>query len=207
MKKTTVFNKVIGTLLILFTFVSSLGGCSLPDDNGNNESPQTGVEGGFDNFDGCESSPHVVAFRASTNEFNIDSVKLTVYFGFYGSDSKSVEAYRKHVDYPGGFDFYVVNGDRKVLIRHENENFISEKYLINMLYYEENGEYKQDFKFNHSEEIVIPKDIFVSEKGMISLSLYGDNTAGTEHDGVIAGTFLYYKIVDDKVVIANLPFT
>ena len=61
-------------------------------------------------------------------------------------------------------------------------------------------------KFNHSETITIPQEIFTEESGIIYFSVFGTNQREPEpQNKVITGIGFYYKVVGEKVQLSKQP--
>lgn len=217
------------------------GNTETPDDGGNTETPddsgntddktdtedgtapdeeKKGTEGGYGfgyySGDGCESPPGYAAFSSDKDSFDINDVTLTFYYG--DSYSSGVEADLSFRSYPI-FDVYFTHFNQgkydKYLVKHVEENFVSEKYrcflthdYIYAIYY---GGYVLDIvdvQYNHSEEFTIPKEVFIKESGVIFFRVKGDNVRDNdprmEH---MAGIDIYYKIVDGRVILSDREIT
>ena len=93
----------------------------------------------------------------------------------------------------------------KHFIRHEDENFVSEKFDYQIIRNEDRT--TEEIIFNHSEEITIPKELFTKESGSVIFALYGINVNSREPKvEFVAGISVYYKLESDKVIVSGNPF-
>lgn len=208
MKKNISFTKSLGVLLVLLIIVCSTCGCSWierftkPSPQNSNQNVNTQpIEWGF-NSSGDEMYPNIMAISASTNQFDIDSVKLTVYYGIWNNN---IEDQLTRESYPDGFDFYIINDEKlEILVRHEEKNFVSEDFLIDATFNRETLKY--DFEFKHCEEVTIPKELFSKDTGAIYLNLRGENIKSTYDSDFVAGKVFFYKVENGKVYLSNMPY-
>ncbi|MDE5868083.1 MAG: hypothetical protein K2H02_03970 [Anaeroplasmataceae bacterium] len=164
-----------------------------------------GLEYGFE-VGGCDPMPTThCAYKSETNEFDIDNVTITFYYG--GDFDEDLNSYLKHTNIPE-FDVYFAeyrydeNGKQHYeplyLIDHRKENFVSEKYRCRL-----NNPYDNPtfLIFNYSEEITIPKELFTKNRGTLWFSVEGVNKCNGKQK-LLAHRGLNYDIVDGKVIIS-----
>ena len=127
-------------------------------------------------------------YYSEKNQFPIDDVTLTFYFGI---SLPEVERNLDYYDVPKltlYFGKYVYFGkeigenDYFVKVREYNVNFLSGEYYYETLHYENDKYYR---KYHHSEELTIPPEMFTKEasqmdsekEGGFFLTVYGENKA------------------------------
>ena len=212
--------KFVCIILIILTLFASATGCDFvtsiinkdnksdanaatdeANKNSTDTNQKTGLESGFIVSSGDESPSITCALKSDKTEFDIDDVTLDFYYGilFTGSEEYARE-YGGHNIPSFDICFENIKGDRLILIRHVEENLVSEKYRT-VWVYDEN--YSATFTiYNHSETLTIPKELFTPEEDVILFSIYGTDV--NSYDPVykgIAYKYIYYKIDGDKVII------
>lgn len=162
--------KVFAVILVAIAVMLSLCSCTPTKSP---EKPKTGyeeraLEEGFyvstrpTNLEPC-------AFTTETNKFDIDNVEMTFYYG-----SSYIQQNDIFID---GFDLYFTDYHdyKRIFVRHSDDQFYSEKYRVSS---EGEGDSAKR-KFNYSEKIKIPAELFSENGGYLDFSLYGDvNIAG-----------------------------
>ena len=205
MKVTTNRQKkgVFRLFLLLMMTALLLTGCEQnpsppPEENGG--TPSVGVEDGFYSH-GDDALPYYCAYRSDKTVFDIDAVTLDFYYG--GRYYSNLEHYLETVASIPSFDIYL--SDRKhvkILVKHVEENFVSEKYRCELIS-DENWNFIEK-KFNYSESITIPKEIFTEESGVIYFTIFGANVRETEPQmKSLTWIDIQYKVMDDKVVLTS----
>ena len=140
-----------------------------------------------------------LAYKSDTNQFDINNVTLTFYYG--GAYEDDIEYMRETTfNYPN-FELYFYNDEQThILARRVEENLVSEKY----------GWTCRDSRrvFNHSEELTIPKELFTKETGVISLGLFGADTRMNEEEPRELNSIdIYYKKDGDKITLSSEEFS
>ena len=174
--------------------------------------PSSGLEWGFVTklTGSCVTKPAYFACRSDKNTFDVDDVRFTIYYGevFYGS----IESERKGRDIP---KFYIIclDADKggEYLIREVNENFVSEEYRVTTSFRGSFENFEEDLYeevvYNHSEEIVIPKEVFNENKGRILLMLSKTSISrGDSKYNLITGILFEYDMVDPSSVLLTPIF-
>lgn len=202
-------NKIYKVLLILLIVSMSFTGCMLTNTS-------EGLEHGFKFFgiggESCESNPFCCGYKTDRTEFDIDDVKIDLYYGCYYGDF--VESILENAMNIPSFDIYAATWDEenreydnKYLIRHVEENFVSEKYNCEIVCRKFLIWQTTEIIYNHYETIKIPKEAFVNGNGEISILIYGtDIHGGYPTEKLITGTTLYYSLVDGKATLSNQEF-
>lgn len=174
MKNTEVFATIRRLLLILTALCLCLSGC------GQNVEPEKdqGLESGFYFPYGLsEIGVWHAACRSEKSVFDINDVTLTFYYGDDFGYEEDLETYREHSFTYEYYELYFANdNNKKILIRHVDEDFVSEKHRCKYRW-NESGEVTEII-FNHSEELTIPKELFTKEKGIVYFYVTGWGTAG-----------------------------
>ena len=132
-------------------------------------------------------------------------VVLTFYFG--GDYYENLDEYRLNGDhdFPDGFDLRFENDiGNEIVIKHIDDNFISDKYRCTLVYDEKWC--VKDIEYNHCEEIKIPSELFLNDHGSIYFGLWGKNIRQDQKTEMpFVGAWIYYKVVDEKVILSNKP--
>lgn len=217
--------RIYRVLLILMIFSLLVTGCGQnadtdPDNDGKDpnasigESPNNGngetdtnvgavLESGFKpSGSGAPSpAPNFCAYKSDTNEFDIDNVTLDFFFGGYYQFGFECEL-TNGSSYPA-FDLYFTAEDgNKFFIKHIEENFVSEKYSCEVTH-DENW-HITEIKYNHSEKLTIPSEIFTKEKGLIWFSIYSaDANTVAQRVECIASVTIFYQVADGKVILSS----
>lgn len=142
--------------------------------------------------------PLLFAYRSDTNKFDIDNVSLSVSFGgfFCYEFSDSINAY---MDVPE-FDLFFTNENSECiyLVRHSTENLASKEYNVITGY---KGTRR---KFNHSEMVTIPKELFSKQRGLLCLCIAGIDFMETEPEyAILACVYINYTIEKEKVILSH----
>ena len=141
-----------------------------------------------------------LAYKSDTDQFDINNVTLTFYYGVACEDD--IEYVRKtRFNYPN-FELYFYNDEQThILARRVEENLVSEKYRCWI------GRGSR-MVFNHSEELTIPKELFTKETGVICLGLYGADARTNEEEPKLLNLIeIYYKKDGDKITLSSEEFS
>ena len=163
-----------------------------------------GLEDGFKPSNSAAEAPTLYcAYKSDKTEFPIDDVTLDFYYGGYYYQGIEYELENTH-DIPSFELYFQDDCGGKFFIKRVEENFVSEKYSCDIVY-DENW-YVTEVKFNHSETITIPQEIFTEESGIIYFSVFGTNQREPDpQNKVITGIGFYYKVVGEKVQLSKQP--
>ena len=205
--------RIFRVLLILMIFSLLVTGCGQnADTNPDNDSGETDtsvgavLESGFKKSDAeCETPLFHCAYRSDKTEFDIDDVTLDFYYGGWFSNLGIDYDLRQH-NFPT-FEIYFTNdANDKCFVKRVEENLVSEKYRCKFIY-DDDWNFIE-LKFNHSESITIPREIFTENEGVIYFAIYSKNANHTVPEVEwIAGKAIFYKIIGEKVILSNLPFS
>ena len=176
-----------------------------PDNTGGDTNTNAGavLENGFkpSNFD--ESPIFHCAYKSDKTHFDIDDVTLDFFYGGYYYQGVEHQLENMH-DFPYFELYFEIDGGEELLIKRVEENFISEEYSCDFVY-DENW-YITEIKYNHSETITIPKEIFTEDNGLIYFAIYGENVKEPEQQTkFITGIGMYYKVIGEQVVLSRQP--
>ena len=194
--------RLLGIFAMLLTFMIFLGSCTLPwvDDD-------PGIEY-FMSYDShvsiCLENFAVIGYESERSRFDIDEdVVLTFHFGFWLQGG--IEKRREQMDIPW-FEIYFVEipqyyGDDNTIecfIERREEQFVSEKYGYTKQLSEDGTTVYRIY--NHSEDIVIPKEMFHRDSGAMWIVLRGPNlkSENTEPRSFLSAPISYKKT--DKMI-------
>ena len=210
-----------GLLCFMLALLLLLSGCEQKSDQDNDQAPPNagdeassdgvGLEYGFDSGAGCESPPFYSAYRSDVNEFDINAVTLEFcYGGYYPLGSEYALNYYG-ASYPNFELRFTDTTGKSYFIKSVDENFISEKYRCYIEHIESDDTERpiEKIKYNHSETITIPSEIFSSEYGEFWFEVWGVNTKLPDSQMKClpgAGAPFFYKIIDGKVILSSKPF-
>ena len=178
-------------------------------DNGNGETDTNVVavlESGFKpSDDACEIPLFYCAYRSDKTEFDIDDVTLDFYYGGWFTNL-GIEYDLQLYNFPM-FDIYFTNDAHdRCFVKRVEENLVSEKYRCKFI--DDDDWNATEIIFNHSESITIPREIFTENEGVIYFAIYSKNANHTVPEVEwIAGKAIFYKIIGEKVILSNLPFS
>ena len=180
--------KVIVVLIIIAMFSCIFIGCD--KEKAIEEEEDKGISSGFTYSGGDEPSPgSYLDYKSDVSVFDIDNVRLEVSFGWIADLDYDTEY--------SNWDAELVIGQAKKngkeFILYEIPNYNSRDYTC---WYEGNGK----IGYSHSEEIVIPKEIFEKE-GEIVIKIVKATTHGPAIGGGGYNSFKYTKIGDNKIKI------
>lgn len=158
------------------------------------------VQAGFDE----ETSYNFCAYRSHTDKFDIHSVTLNFYYGGYYPNGIEY-ALEKEQSYPS-FDLYFVNDEgNRYFVKHVEENFVSEKYNCEIVY--DDNRYIYKIKYEHSETLTIPAELFTKQSGMIWFEVDGENILALDSENgknsSIAKICIFYEVIDGKIVLSS----
>ena len=167
-----------------------------------NINAKTGLENGFKPSNSAAEAPaNYCAYKSDINEFNIDDVTLEFFFG--GHYASGVEHELSHSrNYPT-FDLYFVDEEgNRYFVKRIEENFVSDKYSCEVVY-DENW-YITEIRYNHSEQITIPSEVFTKENGQIWFEIHSANANDIEPEvKCITGISIFYQVSNGRVVLSN----
>ena len=176
-------------------------------DNGNGKTDTSvgaALEYGFVPSDSCEEQPIFrCAYRSNKTEFDIDNVTVDFYYGGYYP--LGAEYYLQIENFPT-FEIYFTTDNLNTIcfVKRVEENLVSEKYRYN--YICDDNWNATEIRFNHSESITIPREIFTKNEGVIYFTIYSQNVNYTNSSvKAIAGTPIHYRIIGEKVVLSHQP--
>ncbi len=154
------------------------------------------------NIQNGEASPWLkMSVKSDDYTFDIDDVTLTL---FYGSTVLDPEFERENgLDVPY-FDIYFKNNEgNEILYKHVEENLISFKYnsktIIEML--DRNNGKIVGIKYDYSEQITIPKEIFTKNEGTVSVTINGYIVKSDVY-AMLNELVFDYVVVDNQVTLA-----
>ena len=142
------------------------------DDITNATNESEGLEGGsWVQYAGAPLPPGPLgAYKSEKREFDIENVTLEFFYGVINCDIDVIGPFIGH--YPS-FDVGFENDDGdRVIIKHVEEELVSEKYGTELIY-DHNLKVRKRV-YNYSEFITIPKELFTSKTGKINFILRGD---------------------------------
>jgi hypothetical protein len=166
-------------------------------------SETVGIEAGFQYSSNEPLPSEFCAYKSDTNEFDIDNVSLTFFYGgVFSSDiNQELEDGRNIPE----FDIYFgdANNEPIYTIAHINENFISEKYRCDIIDIITDESQSVKISFNYSEDIKIPKSLFSEEQGVISFCISGVNVNEVSPENrIITALYINYEVTDEKVILS-----
>ena len=198
MKNKQFIFKIISLILILsilFIFTA----CDKSNEN-------TGLENGFEIGAGCASPPNLCAYKSDKVIFDIDDVTFDFYYGVSYINNYYKGCMLLDVQSFPVFDvlFQDENG-KEYIVKHVEENFVSEKYRVEKIFDENYN--VTEIIFNHSETLTVPKEVFIYNKGYFYFQVRGDNMSksGTKNQ-TITGACIYYKVEGEQVILSSKKF-
>lgn len=201
-------NKIYKVVLILLIASISFTGCIFTNTSTELES---GFEFSGNGYANDEMNPFFCGYKTDKTEFDIDDVRIDLYYGVDCCNDSGYLFMRKRIP---DFDIYVSYYDEenneeyvnKHLIRHVEEEYVSRKYdcdvVVNKKFL---FMYTTKIIYNHHETIQIPKEVFLTEIGRISILIYHTDIIKKEQMDITETAF-YYKIIGEKVMVATKPF-
>lgn len=195
-------------ILLLFSMVS-LTACNPPE-----EDEDMGLKAGFNGGD--EAAPYACAYVSDKKEFDIDDVTLSFSFRYIGCPS-----YRFN-GFPGDLYFQVhfietslypgewVNTTPEaeyptwVFVRDLDNWHLIKEILLDEFNF---GDYAN--LATNSEELTIPKGLFVKQQGCIVFSVqeyYVWDDGSDPRYSNSGGINIYYKVVGEKVILSTTDF-
>ena len=150
-----------------------------------------------------EIYPLFCAYRSDKRVFDVDEVIVEFYYGgFY----QNIESDSKAYDITS---FKIVITDRDRLQNHEyvyerfvDENFVSEKYQCKLV--TNSFSRVTEYKFNYSESIRLPRELFDKESGIIDFVIFDTNLSSPNpEEQLIVRTAFHYTVINGKVCLSN----
>ena len=199
MMKTHSIYKLLLVLIIISIFCTS---CT-----------SIGLEGDFKTFSfgwsNTEYNPFHCTYKAEKTEFSLDDVSIILYYGGEFYDFEFNDEYGLVIP---SFDIYAAGDwdsknqkfDNEHLIKHVEEPFISEKYDCEIIRKQFLFWHTTEIIYNHCETITIPRELFIENSGGVNINIRGIDPRGNIIR--IVGTFFYYKVVGEKVLISGKSF-
>lgn len=140
-------------------------------------------------------------------EFEVNNAKLT--FAYGGNYDRGIEYELENLHDIPSFDLIFENDDgKKVLYKQVNENLVSEKYNTRWILREDLR--LDHIAYNHSEDIIIPSELFEKDSGKIKFFLCGKDLKSannpqqaSQYSKILYITFRY-KLESGKVVFSNI---
>ena len=203
LNKTKILARVM-LLVLLLSSVLNLAGCSNDWLEINNNE---GIEWGLKSSGLRREEVNLVsvAYNSDKKEFDVNDVTLTFFYGV-GIDL-SVEHMREGcMNYPV-FELYFCNDENThILVKHVEENLVSEKYRV--VYSRERWWSRSVKVFNHSEELTIPQGLFSKDFGSICFYISAINIVEEyeKEPRPIAAAAVYYKKIDNKIILSTKEF-
>ncbi|MBQ2717446.1 MAG: hypothetical protein IJF75_02470 [Clostridia bacterium] len=154
------------------------------------------------NIQNGEASPWLyMSVKSDDYTFNLNDVTLTL---FYGTPILDPEFEKENgLDVPN-FDIYFKNNEgNEILYKHVEENLISFKYNSEIIIekIDRNNLKIVGVKYDHSEEIRIPKEIFTKNEGTVSVAINGYLVKSNVY--VMLNELVFdYIVVDNQVTLA-----
>lgn len=193
-------------LVMLILFVTGCGQNIDTNPDSDSKEPDTNVgtvlENGFKPSNGVTEAPaDYCAYKSDINEFNIDDVTLEFFFGgHYPSGVEHELSYGRN--YPT-FELYFVDEEgNRYFVKRIEENFVSDKYSCEVVY-DENW-YITEIRYNHSEQITIPPEVFTKENGQIWFEIHSANANDIEPEVKrITGISIFYQVSNGRVILSN----
>ena len=184
-------------LFILIVSIFAMMGCS------NQTDITKGLRKGFSGSDfSDESNACLIAYESDNNEFDITDVTLTFYYGFVLASGIELELSGQ--SYPV-YELYFENEEGvSVLVKHVEENLISEKYECKVIF--DDNYHIIEILYNHSETLTIPQELFTKETGIIHFCIYSENIR--EFDSkfrLINSIEIYYKKEKNNIILSSKP--
>ncbi len=218
MKKedTRVLRRISAMLLIILTFTVCATGCDLSnifnfgEKNDNEQDDDSNISGPIYEIGYC-------TYKSDKTVFDIDDVTLDFYYSNkvmnQVGDLKFLPGFVENAMSIPYFElFFVDEEENKYLIKRVEENFISEKYISKVTFEDdlvENVFRPTDIKYNHSEAITIPKELFKKDKGVIKFEIRGlnihfsDEIKSLRNIDYITSLDIAYKVEGDKVILIS----
>lgn len=163
-----------------------------------------GLRKGFSGSDfSDESNACLIAYESDNNEFDITDVTLTFHFGF--ALPSGIELALTGQSYPV-YELYFENEEgMSVLVKHVEENLISEKYECKEIF--DDNYHIIEILYNHSETLTIPQELFTKESGIIQFCIYSANVRENEDFRIISCRDIYYQKEGNKIILSSEDFS
>ena len=210
------YKKIISSFIISIMLFVNLVSCNDTDssaDSGSKQDVSTQAVTVFSSNSGHTSgeigSLSLCDYTASKTTFNIDDVSLTFHFGFLWYPNISTHyfygEYFPYVDlsfayYPNDFDNSPDYDNKTQIFLKRVENIMAEEYRCLEEYNEEKDLYF--WKYNHSEELAVPNELFAEDEGWIFLEVYylGTNEQNGEPLVLSSHCGFYYSKQSDYTI-------
>lgn len=138
------------------------------------------------------SSIFTCGYRSEKDTFDINNVTLTLLFG--GNYDKDISKELKNHSYPNFFISLTNEKGHSIVLKTVYEELISEKYRTTWDYFFEDDCGIVDY--GYFESITIPKQLFVSERGSVLISI------GHEYMYIME-TVVYYELTGDTITLSS----
>ena len=138
------------------------------------------------------SSIFTCGYRSEKETFNVNNVTLMLLFG--GNYDKDISKELKNHSYSNFFISLTNEKGHSITLKTVYEELVSEKYRTTWSY-----SFEEDYgivDYGYSESIIIPKQLFVSEKGSILISIGHEYMYITE-------TVVYYAMSGDTITLSS----
>lgn len=195
------FCKAMVVIVIAFVITTSFLACKPAQTD---ENAASKLEYGFE-FSNIPEPMDFCAFKSDSNQFDINNVSLDFYFG-----SSYIGEYNKDkydwISIPE-FDIYFTDilDNMLHLVRHVDENYITDKYKVNIDVTPKTHKYIVNY--NHKENITIPSKLFTEKEGRLGFRLGGINVlSNNPHYYIFNGTWIYYKVNGTTVTLSGQEF-
>ncbi len=162
-----------------------------------------GLESGFKPTTSGEPLPPLrfTAYKSDKTTFDINNVTLEFFWAIYYQMGVEFEIERGK-SYPY-YDLYFLDEDFEVIqhIKHVEENLVSEKYNCEVIWEKGSMGDIAEVKFNYSENISIPAEVFSKERGMIyfSVQFWNEIFQRTE---TLSSIEIFYNVIGDTVILS-----
>ena len=221
-------NMLFSAMLLLLAACMLFTGCgqkTTPPDNGDGTQNEDGAGNGGNNDDGNQNTEdaenggeanesqglesglgsngsrpivdNYCGYRSDKTEFDIDDVTLEFFFGYpsYASQGDKREIYEDYF-----YICFINEADgSEIIVKKVEETLFSEKYEVIM---DDDEPYKIE-RYNHSEMLTIPKELFINDKGRIKFRIKLDGRKNYPYaTQLFCYRYVYYKVEGDKVVLS-----
>jgi len=216
--------KSISLLLVIVFVLLCFASCGTNDSsvdgdtilNDNDSGPDTKHDGFTTmsgSLGGLYPNPARSDLTAEKSVFNIDNVDITYHYGFAWypdiNDHLEYGEFYPYVDI--SFSYYrleeelsIEPGSKIDIPLKRVETMMTEEYRNSSIYDEEQELYFP--KYNHSEKIAVPKELFAEDEGWISFNVYYESEEineiqGSKNSLYTSVSFYYVKQADTTIKI------